>query len=295
MTRLGFNLMGHPNINKDGKYLYDGLIEQSNTINNLCYALTRDDSYETSTLWFRLRGGNGSQRFSNDLFTSNLLKTWKFDQDRYQFKLIYTVNYNDVNDIFFYNSLIDAGLKFHAIEFGNEQYLPKFRKTAKDDVTKCVTKRTEKMNPDKYIKFTRQYIDQYKQFNLPMFIQYAPQGKNQSPYYKTWNDAMTTFINNNKNLDLNACLHCYGNDYPYELIPSIKKKINKNIFVTEYGADDELVHVNKLLEVLGEDDCMMSHELYNDYENEAKRVAWFNDNGITEKGRILYNKFFAKK
>lgn len=294
MVQLGFNLMGHPNLNKDGVYNYKAIYEQFDAIETICRD-THAQGHNTSTLWFRLRGGNGSQRFSQDLFIGAIIDQWRMLQRLWNIKLIYTINYNDVNDIFFYNSLVEAGLKFYAIEMGNEQYLPKFRKTAKDDVTKCVTKRTEKMNPDKYIKFTRQYIDQYKQFNLPMFIQFAPQGKNQSPYYKTWNDTMVAFINNNKDLDLHACIHCYGNDYPYELIPNIKKKINKNVFVTEYGAEDELAHVNKLLEVLGDDDCMMSHELYNDYKNEDKQVAWHNSDGITEKGRILFDKLFAKK
>jgi hypothetical protein len=50
--------------------------------------------------------------------------------------------------------LVIKGLRFHAIEFGNEQYLPKFRKTPVEDGTKCVTERTQHMTPEKYVKLT---------------------------------------------------------------------------------------------------------------------------------------------
>ena len=290
--QLGFNLLGHPKISKDGKYNYDDLMNQSHAIEMICTQIK--DVYDPSKLWFRLRGGNGSQRFSNDLFNAPLISNWERLQHTWGFKLIYTINYNDVNDVFFYKSLVEGGLKFDAIEFGNEQYLPKFRKTAKDDETKCVTKRTEKMNPDKYIKFTRQYIDQYFEFKLPMFIQFAPEGKSQSPYYKTWNDAMTKIVNSDK--DLHVSLHCYGNDYPYELITKIKKNTpGKVIFVTEYGATDELTHANKLLEALDSYDCMMSHELYNDYGHGDQSVAWINDKGYTVKGATLCKRLFSNK
>jgi hypothetical protein len=135
-------------------------------------------------------------------------------------------------------------------------------------------------------------MDKFKKVKLPMFVQFAPQGKGFSTYYKKWNNAMFKFIKNNKSINLNACIHCYNNDYPYKLITDIKKKSGKVVFVTEYGASDELKHVNELLKVLGDNDCMMSHELFNDYKGESAEIAWFNNETLTDKGDVLLEKLF---
>ncbi len=291
MVQLGFNLMGHPNVNKDGVYNNSSLIKQVDVIDKFFDDLKKQD-VDVSNIWLRLRGGNGSQRFSDDIFNKELISLWVGLQKKHKFKLIYTINYNDYDDAMFYMNLVINGLIFHAIEFGNEQYLPKFRKTPELDETGCVTKRTEKMTPEKYVKLTNDYFTKFIGVKLPWLVQFAPQGKTASTYYKSWNDAVYKLIKDNKSLDLNASLHCYGNDFPYSLIKDIKKKSGKNVFVTEYGADDELAHVNQLLKVLGDNDCMMSHELYNDYKGDSSKIAWFNVSIITFKGGALLDKLF---
>lgn len=294
MTQLGFNLLGHPNVGK-GKVLdFSTLSKQFYRVSEICN-IYHSKGKDTNNLWFRIRGGNGSQKFGLDMWTDKLIDTWSKLQSTYGFKVIYTVNYNDVNDYEVYQK-IASKIKIHAIELGNEQYLPKFTKLASQDKTGVVTKRTEKMSVEKYIGFTRGYLVEYSKEKLPIFIQFAPEGKGVL-YYKFWNDKIVKFMKETtiyygERFDLNACVHCYGNDYPYTILSNIKEKINgKRLFVTEYGAVDEVKHANKIKERLGENDCMMSHELYNDYKA-GEGVSWFNDNGLTIKGTELIKTLF---
>ncbi len=289
MTQLGFNLLGHPNVGK-GKVLdFSTLKTQMFRVSEIC-GIYFAKGHNTNDLWFRIRGGNGSQKFGLEIWTDEMIEAWATDQKYHGFKVIYTVNYNDVNDYEVYQK-IASKINIHAIEMGNEQYLPKFTKLASQDKTGVVTKLTEKMTVTKYRGLTRWYLFEYEKENLPKFIQFAPEGKGVT-YYKQWNEEVLKFMNENPKLDLNACVHCYGNDYPYPLLSKIKERINgKRLFVTEYGAVDDVKHANKIKERLGENDCMMSHELYNDYKA-GEGVSWFNDNGLTIKGTELIKTLF---
>ena len=146
MTQLGFNLLGHPNVGK-GKLLdFSTLDKQFFRVAGIC-DVYHSKGLKTQDLWFRIRGGNGSQKFGMDMWTDKLIDTWSKLQSTYGFKVIYTVNYNDVNDYEVYQKIFSK-IKIHAIEMGNEQYLPKFTKLARQDKTGVVTKLTEKQPVD---------------------------------------------------------------------------------------------------------------------------------------------------
>lgn len=291
MTKLGFNLLAHPKLIKQGKYDLSALEKQLFKVAEVCDTY-HTKGHKTSDLWFRIRGGNGSQRFGLEIFSDKILDMWSKLQQTYRFNVIYGVNFNDVMDYMVYEK-IASKIKVHAIEMGNENYLPKFRKTAVEDKTGVVTKRTEKMSVEKYLQLMQGYLVEYHKTVLPIFVQIAPEGKNDGEYYKNWNKTILKFIKTNTVFNLNACMHCYDSTFPYELISKIKVNIgNKSLFVTEYGAEkNNGKHAQKIRERLGENDAMFSHELFNDYEG-GEAVAWFNEQGLTDKGKELIKTLF---
>ncbi len=124
MTQLGFNLLGHPNVGK-GKVLdFSTLKTQMFRVSEIC-GIYFAKGHNTNDLWFRIRGGNGSQKFGLEIWTDEMIEAWATDQKYHGFKVIYTVNYNDVNDYEVYQK-IASKINIHAIEMGNEQYLPKY-------------------------------------------------------------------------------------------------------------------------------------------------------------------------
>lgn len=325
----GLNLLNHPN----GQQLTMIYAQQDHLVELLDNIKAR--GHDTKNMWFRLRGGNSSQKFGVELFPDDLCESWANLQSIYNFKIIFGVNLNDTieEDIAFYQKLISFGMKIHAIEYGNEQYLKKFTQgpDLMADGTSCdlnhstgvVTEQTCGITPQKYLDLVTPRITEFDRFKLPHFIQFAPTGNNPNNveynvnFYKAWNKIILPYINENSDINLNGILHIYAHvvdEFPYSLIPNLRSQMpsGRKIFVTEYGfrfneegppSDEDSAFVGRkeaqvaahLDKHLNPDEVAFNHVAYNDYPGGGQVDAWINSFvGITPKGHVMLNALYPQ-
>jgi hypothetical protein len=306
-------------------WLYDQLDKMGDFL-----SLIQSKGYDTSRIWFRPRGGTGSQIWTETNWPNAMIDGWASLQATYGIKLIYVVNYNQTT--IWNKDLIDLkhsrGMMHSAIEYGNEFYLNKFKT---GDVTKPeVTVLTTFPTVASYINATMPKITAFGYLNLPHFIILAPYGKNgvysgtQANYFQEWNGTIITTINANPSLDLNTTIHIYDTNglFPFTSLETLyrsKLPQGRKIFVTEWGKVDEetgalpetidpldlVFSANQTIELgnnirnyLVEGDVAFNHQFYNNYNSIGAYNAWYRPitlsepNGITYRGERMVAEYF---
>lgn len=267
---------------------------------------------DTKKIMIRLNGGTISQQTYSKDWTDSEIACWAKLQKTYGCKYIFVVNLNDTaqNQLKFFQRMKKAGIKFSMIELGNEQYLPKF---AESKISyKEVTKRTSAMTPEKYIRLCNEYIRLLKKYDLPFYVQFAPESENNAKAYNAWNTAIIQAINGKKFASgrIHGAIHLYERNGSGSLnedqIKNLKKHVNRNISiaVTEYGVVDkkgklskrayvkqEAALTRRILRQLDKDDLLLNQVLYTDYKTVGAAVIHPKAKGLTAKGKMITKLF----
>lgn len=295
---VGFNAKGNLSTKEQCSYLNQKL------------ELLKKDAIKTENLWIRVQGGTNSQKSYSSDWSDETITLWSKVQKDFGCKYIYVVNFNDTpqNQLALYKRFTDKGIKFDSIELGNEQYLPKF---AASKPKEEVTKRTSNMTPTKYISMSEEYIKIFKSFNIPFYIQFAPE-KEDNTNSDLWNNSIANALNNNyfSSKNILASIHLYerngNNSLNENQISKIKNLVNHpiNIAVTEYGVIEdnsklsydklikqELNLTNRLLSELENQDILLNQVLYTDYKDFGLAAFHSKFKGITPKGEAIFKIF----
>lgn len=267
---------------------------------------------DTGKIWLRLNGGTISQKTYSKNWLDEDIEKWSKIQNNYKCKFIFVINFNDSpkNQKEFFNRFISQNINFSFIELGNEQYLKKFSKNDNDN-NEEVTLRTENMNGEKYIKMSKEYIDEFSDEKLPIYIQMAPNFDERKEYLE-WNKAIANAINNDLLLynDIGITLHLYEREGPNSLdvsqITRVKELIKKpiKIAITEYGVinnnqkvvvsgviKQEINLSKRILEAVSDGDTVLNQVLYTDYKDVGTANIHRNYNGLTPKGNEILQLF----
>ena len=254
--------------------------------------------------WLRVQGGTISQKDYNSDWKDSDVEAWG---DLYAgnptVKLVFVVNLNETpeNIEVLFNRFLAVGCKFAFIEFGNEQYLSKFR-LSKDKPE--VTDRTKDMTAEKYLELCAQYVPSFAGRDLA--FQLAPnKGKNVDQVYDAWNSTILEATNHIP--EINYTMHVYANaGFRWELIEEVQEVIKgKFLAITEFGAadaadgeQDELTEeefiemtedVAKILsEELREQDIAFDQVLWNPWG--VPSISFENGN-LTTKGLAVFEQF----
>lgn len=298
--QVGFNAKGSLSVKEQSSYLSKQLESW------------KKDKVDTSKIWIRLQGGTISQKTYPKDWSNDECERWAQIQKKYKIKLIFVVNLNDTasSQLGLYKKMVKAGLKFSAIELGNEQYLARY-KTSLTNKYDEVTKRTSAMTPAKYIKLCNEYIKVMKTYKLPFYVQFAPENSSNKDY-AAWNKEIAKAINDEKFLSTNmhGTIHLYERNGSGSLnekqISSIRKLVNKQIHmaVTESGVVDksgkltekqyinqEVALTKRLLKEMKKGDIILNQVLYTDYKTIGSAVLHSKSKGITNKGKAIYKLF----
>ena len=298
---LGFNAKGNLDTNRQCRYV------------KKLFKSLRKKNVSTDKIYLRLQGGTISQKtFSKD-WTDKSIEAWAKIQQEYQCNYIFVINFNDTvkNQYKFYQRMEQKGLKFSAIELGNEQYLPKFA-DSKIEGYEEVTKRTANMTPEKYVEACKTYIKQFKKCKLPFYVQFAPKSERNEKKYKTWNKTIISAINHEEfgYKKIYGSIHLYerngANSLDIEQIKKIRNKIKKKCFfaVTEYGVvnkkktlmeDDDISQeielTKRILKEMKSGDIILNQVLYTNYKTIGSAVIHPLSNGLTAKGEEIMQLF----
>lgn len=299
---VGFNAKG--SLDTKDQYAYVG--KQ--------FANLKKAGADTKKIMIRLNGGTISQQTYSRDWTDSEIACWAKLQKTYGCKYIFVVNFNDTaqNQLKFFQRMRKAGIKFSMIELGNEQYLPKFAESKTS--YKEVTKRTSAMTPEKYIRLCNEYIRLLKKYELPFYVQFAPESERNAKAYQAWNTAIIQAINGKKFASgrIHGTIHLYERNGAGSLnenqIGKLKKSVNRNISiaVTEYGVVDkkgklsqsayakqEAALTRRILSQLDKDDLLLNQVLYTDYKTVGAAVIHPKAKGLTVKGKTI-TKLFMK-
>lgn len=272
----------------------------------------KNEGIKTNKIWLRLNGGTISQKTKPNDWTEDMIKQWGQIQKDFGCNYVFVVNYNDTPKSQFelYNRLTKGGIKFNAIELGNEQYLGKYSEanTQKYDE---VSERTSNMTPEKYIKICNEYILDFNSEALPFYVQFAPQ-KEGKVEYTEWNKSIANAINLGKfqTKNIYGSIHMYERDGDGSLD---EKQINAirslminpiNFAVTESGVINSKANLSyeqhikqeenltqRILKELKGGDLFFNQVLYTDYKDVNAEVLHQKYNGITPKGEAIMEIF----
>lgn len=262
----------------------------------------------TDKIWFRLNGGTISQKTMPSDWSDYMIKEWAKLQQEFNCPYIFVVNFNDSpeSQLSFYQRLKDSGIRFSAIELGNEQYLPKFSKEYTGKYEE-VSKRTANMTSQKYIKLCNEYIQSFILEKLPFYVQFAPEHEDKNDY-TLWNDAIAKAINDGSftSSNIHGTIHLYERDGSGTLdaaqITRIRNLVKAPIklAVTEFGVADKRKNLpyeqfikqekeltNRIIQQLKNGDLLLNQVLYTDYKSTTAEIFHPKFNGITPKGKIM--------
>ena len=298
--QVGFNAKGSLSVKEQCSYISKQL------------GTWKKDKIDTSKIWIRLQGGTISQKTYPKDWSADEYRQWADIQKKYKVKLIFVVNLNDTasSQLGLYKKFVKAGLKFSAIELGNEQYLARYKGSLTEKYDE-VTKRTANMTPAKYIKLCNEYIKVMKNYKLPFYVQFAPENSTNKDY-AAWNKEIAKGINKNQFLstDIHGTIHLYERNGSGTLnekqITSIRKLVNKPIHmaITESGVVDkkgelteqqyikqEVALTKRILSEMKKGDIILNQVLYTDYKTIGSAVLHDKSKGLTSKGKAIYKLF----
>lgn len=270
----------------------------------------KNEGIKTEKIWLRLNGGTVSQKTYPNDWSDDTVTQWAQLQQDFGLSYMFVVNFNDTPESQwrFYNRLTKSGIKFDAIELGNEQYLPKFAESNTEKYME-VTDRTKNMTPNKYIQMCNEYILDFKTQGIPFYVQFAPQ-KEDKINYANWNKRIAQAINNGEFLSPNigGSIHLYEREGYGSLdvnqLNTTRSLVVKPISfaITESGVVDkkgklsyeefieqEQYLTSRILEQLRGEDLFFNQVLYTDYKTVGPEIIHPNYNGMTPKGAAIIN------
>lgn len=298
--QVGFNAKGSLAVSEQTQFLQNELKKW------------KEQNISTEKVWLRLQGGSISQKTYPEEWSDHDIREWVQVQKEYGVSYIFVVNFNDEpkDQANFYKRMTDLGMKFAFVELGNEQYLPKYRES-KVDESEEVTKRTSGMTPKKYIQLSEEYIQAFQAFDLPYYIQFAPEKEDQTNTTE-WNREIAHAINTNafSSEKINGTLHLYERNGDGSLneaqISDIKNLVKRpiSIAITEYGVvdkkgkltsqkriDQEMHLTKRILNQLQDGDVLLNQLLYTDYKQVGGAVFHPDFDGLTPKGKNMVDLF----
>ena len=247
------NFENHLGFNAKGTLLTETQLDNTRAI----LLAEQERRTDVSKLWFRVQGGTTSQTTYSADWPDAILDKWIALQQDFNLKFIFVINVNDSpsNQRTFFNRWITRGGDYHAIEVGNELYLPKFKNSTPGTLpvdAPEVTAVTAGMTADIYMSsLAVGFVNAFSDLNLPFFFIAAPEKPslpNVHLYNMQWNQTIASHLTSPlyQSVNSNLTLHLYEKtegDVNYNQIPNLRNiaPAGTKIWITESGVVDDAV------------------------------------------------------